>query len=87
MVTPMSTVHDIRLANHGGLHHGTCSCGWTSPEVAAVSTAARAAVFHSNNCGGVAAIGTTATTAMTSRLPPRRPAAAMETRSGGLALG
>jgi hypothetical protein len=52
-----------------------------------VSTAARAAVFHSNNCGGVAAIGTTETTAMTSRLPPRRPAAAMETRSGGLALG
>jgi hypothetical protein len=62
MVTPMSSVHEIRLANHGGLLHGTCSCGWASPEVVAVSAAATAAVIHSKTCGGVALIGTTQTT-------------------------
>ena len=61
MATSMSTVHEIRLANHDGLLHGVCSCGWASPEVAAVSAAAAAAVVHSKTCGGVASIGTTET--------------------------
>ena len=61
MVSPMSTVHEIRLANHDGLVHGKCSCGWASPEVVAVSAAAAAAVIHSKTCGGAASIGATET--------------------------
>ena len=65
MVTPMSTVHEIRLENDHGLLHGTCSCGWASPEVTVLSAAAIAAVTHSRICGGVASIGTTQTTSRT----------------------
>jgi hypothetical protein len=65
MVTPMRTVHEIRLANNDGVLHGICGCGWTSPEVAVLSAAAVAAVTHSRMCDGVASIGTTQTTSRT----------------------
>jgi hypothetical protein len=65
MVTPMRTVHEIRLANNDGLLHGMCSCGWTSREVAVLSAAAVAAVTHTRMYGGVASIETTKTTSRT----------------------